>query len=61
MTHTYTIQPKAPETAGGLHGWEAQCSCGERASFSVRQLAEQHGRDHAEYMAAKEARSRRRR
>lgn len=44
------VQPKAAEP-GGLDGWSISCSCGERASFSIKSMTEKHGRDHLAYFA----------
>jgi hypothetical protein len=41
--------------AGALDGYAVSCSCGERASFSIRSMTEKHGRDHLAYFARKDA------
>lgn len=49
--HTTTITPSPAKGHGDIDGFRVECSCGERASFSIRSMTEKHARDHVAYMA----------
>jgi hypothetical protein len=54
MTHTYTINPAPATRSGDLDGFIGICdACPERASFSIRQMTDDHMRSHAAYMERK--------
>lgn len=48
------IEDKPAEYAGCLDGFAAVCSCGEKIGSSLRTCAELWGREHVNYMNAKE-------
>lgn len=56
MTSTTIHQLSAVEAhpaseEGALDGFAVSCTCGERASFSIRSMTEKHGQDHLAYFA----------
>lgn len=44
------VSAKAASGHGALDGFAVNCACGERASFSLRTLADQHAADHHRFM-----------
>ena len=51
--HTTTITQKSATGNGDLDGFAVECTCGERASFSILSLTQQHAAGHVAYMAKK--------
>lgn len=49
--HTTTITAKSATGNGDLDGFTVECTCGERASFSILGMTQKHAADHIAYMA----------
>lgn len=55
-TPTHILGPVLEKPASGcgdIDGWSIACSCGERASFSIRSMVVDHGEAHLAYFARK--------